>query len=66
MNYLIPLSKTELEYIINSLSAAHAHSFFGSDEQDRIKSHGDKYLYWKRLMQKLRSAPDQKGLEQWI
>ena len=58
----LELSKTELDYIIASVSAAHAHSFFGASERDRIKIHGDKYLFWKKLMQKLESAPDQKGL----
>ena len=59
---ILELSKTELDYIIASVSAAHAHSFFGAGEADRIKIHGDKYLFWKRLMQKLESAPDQKKL----
>ena len=59
------LSKTKLDYIIASVSAAHAHSFFGADEADRIKTHGAKYLFWKGLMQELEGASDQKGLEQW-
>ena len=59
------LSKTEIDYLIASVSAAHAHSFFGADEADRIEIHGDRYLFWKRLMQKLKSAPNQKGLKNW-
>ena len=64
-NMILELSKTELDYIIASVSTAHAHSFYGAGEADRIKIHGDKYLFWKRIMQKLESAPNQKGLEQW-
>ena len=63
---ILKLSKTELDYLTASVSAAHAHSFFGADEADRIKIHGDKYLFWKRVMQKLEDAPNQKGVEQWI
>jgi len=62
---ILQLSKTELDYIIASVSTAHAHSFFGSDEADRIKTHGDKYLFWKRITKKLETAPNQKGIEQW-